>query len=258
MPIGFGVSLRVNDETVDPAPLLAAVEPLLQRHSIDVDQGGHVVRFAAEPDALAELAAPLAQWWQSAGPHPAGQVSLRFVGPNGVTELQYCRPDVAIAHVRHYIVAESGPFYGPGEAPGPMRRLAARVLRGARTGFTATTLCVEVENGLLVVTLAGRDLDDEPHEVQLQGPDEDDDYCLVNETHIPVPAGLAALRLSRTALHLRLTAGAARAWGLRSTRMTIRLNLTQPLHDELHGALRRLFTDNADRWPSLDVDLGDR
>lgn len=253
MPIGFGVSLVVRDETVDPAPMLAAVEPLLRRHGIDVDRSGDVVRFAGDPADLAELAAPLAQWWQDAGPDPDGQVSLRIVGANGVTELQHCLPDIAIDHVRHHIVAESGRFYGAGEAPGPMRRLAARLSRVARTGFTATELRVEDDNGILVVAIAGRDLDDGPREVQFQGPDEDDGYCLVNETHIPVYAGLESLRLSRTAVHLRLTAGAAREWGRRSPRMTIRLRLAQPLRDELRDALRRLFTD-----ADLKLDLGDR
>jgi len=137
VPIGFGVSLVVRDETVDPAPMLAAVEPLLRRHGIDVDRSGDVVRFAGDPADLAELAAPLARWWQDAGPDPDGQVSLRIVGANGVTELQYCLPDIAIDHVRHHIVAESGRFYGPGEAPGPMRRLAARLSRVARTSPNA-------------------------------------------------------------------------------------------------------------------------
>ena len=256
MPIGFGVSLVVRDETVDPAAMLAAVEPLLRRHDIDVDRGGDVVRFAGDPADLAELAAPLARWWQDAGPDPDGQVSLRIVGANGVTELQYCLPDIAVEHVRHHIFTESGRFYGPGEAPGPTRRAAARVLRAVRTGFTATELRVEADDGVLVVALAGRDPDDAPREMQFQraDEDEDDDYCLVNETHIPAYAGLEAVRLSRTALRLRLTADAARAWSLRSTRMTIGLSLTPPQHEELRDALRRLFADADD----VALDLGDR
>jgi hypothetical protein len=215
------------------------------------------VRFAADLAALAELAAPLARWWQNAGPQPNGQVLLRFVGPNGVTELAYCVPDIAVKSVRHLIVSESGRFYGPGEAPGPMRRFAARVVRSARAGFTATILRVEDAGGPLVVALAGRDLDDEPRELEFQGPDEDDDYCVLNEMRVPVYAGLAALKLSRTALHVRLTAEAAQEWRLRSPRMAIKLKLSRPQHNQLRAGLLRLFTHNAGRSPTPEMDLGE-
>jgi hypothetical protein len=117
-------------------------------------------------------------------------------------------------------------------------------------------LRIEDESGALAVAVAGRDLDDVPHEVEFQSPyDEDESYCLVNEMHIPVYAGLTSIKLSGTALRLRLTAEAAHEWMLRSTRMTIKLRLSQPEVDQLRAALHQLFVTDAHRWPSLDLDL---
>jgi hypothetical protein len=62
------------------------------------------------------LAVPLTAWWQQHGPTTAGDVALRFVGPNGVTELTYRRPDLASrtrsAHDRGPVVGTSGVFDG--------------------------------------------------------------------------------------------------------------------------------------------------
>jgi hypothetical protein len=266
--VGFGVSLRVRDEVVDPAAMLTAVEALVQGHGIEVYRAGNVVRFTArQRSALVDLAVPLAAWWQEHGPVAGGDVALRFVGTGGVTELTYCRPDLAVEYVRHTIESESGPVYLPGEVPGMVRRLAASVVRAARTGFTASELRVDNEGPCLRVAVAGRELDDKPRHIELQAfnpghddydPDDDEGYCLVNEEQIPVYGGLVGLRLTGRALHLRLTDEAAREWALRSTRMAIVLGLDRHEIDELRTALQRLFAYSSQRWPSPRLDFNGR
>lgn len=118
MSVGFGVSLVVRGETVDPAGMLATVAAAVDANHIEILRVGDVVRLTADevPD-LSVLAVPLAAWWQQHGPTTAGDVALRFVGPNGITELTYSSPDLAVEHVRHTIEVDSGRPYGPGEAP---------------------------------------------------------------------------------------------------------------------------------------------
>lgn len=149
------MSLVVRGETVDPAELLVSVSAAVDANGIEILRAGNVVRFTAdEPRDLFVLAAPLAAWWQRHGPTTAGDVALRFVGPNGVTELTYSRPDLVVEQVRHTIEVDSGQPDGP-EAPGPMHRLTAALLRRVRTGFTASELFIRDEGDLLCVALAG-------------------------------------------------------------------------------------------------------
>jgi hypothetical protein len=246
--------------------MLASVATVVDAKGIEIHRVGDVVRFtAADVRTLAVLAAPLAAWWQQHGPATTGEVVLRFVGPDGVTELTYSRPELAVDCVRHTIEVDSGRPYGPGEAPGPIRRLMAAVLRRVRTGFTASELAISDEDEVVCVALAGRDLDDRPRSVEFRAanpahydydPTDDDGYCLVNEDHVPVFAGLVELRLARRSPRLRLTGEAARAWATRSTTFTVRLHLEHREIDHLRVQLRRFFSFADNRGPSPELDLG--
>lgn len=265
MPIGFGVSLVVRGVTTDPAPMLARVAEVLQADEIEVLRVGDVVRFTAEQvDTLSVLAVPLAAWWQQHGPTTAGDVTLRFVGPHGVSELDYCQPDLAVDVVARTIEVDSGRPSGPGGAPGALRRLVATLLSRVRTGFVATQLSIREENGVLCVALAGRRLDDRPRSVEFQvfnpahedhDPD-DDGYCLVNEDHVPIYRGLVALRLTPAHLRLQLTPEAARSWGSRSATYPVRLRLSLEQVGQLRDGLRRLFAYDQPRQPAPRLDLG--
>lgn len=265
MPVGFAVSLVVGGQTVDPADMLRAVAPAVAVNGISIDRAGDVVRFTAdELRDLSVLAGPLAAWWHQHGPTTTGDVALRFVGPNGVTELAYSRPDLAVEHVQHIIEVDSGRPYGPGEVPGPVRRFIAALLRRVRTGFTASELSIRDEGAVLCVALTGRDLDDQPRILEFQAfnsahddydPGDDDGYCLVNEHHAPVFQGLVALRLTRRTLRLRLTRQAARAWGRRSARYPVSLHLDNNEIEQLRTELRRLFSFGDDRLPPPELEL---
>ncbi|MDQ7909543.1 hypothetical protein RB614_33990 [Phytohabitans sp. ZYX-F-186] len=212
------MSLVVRGRTVDPAGMLAMMAADLEAGGIEVLRVDDVVRFTAgEVRDLSVLAVPLAAWWQQHEPTPAGEVALRFVGPNGVTEMTYSRPDLAVEYVRHTIEVDSGEPYAPGAAPGSVRRLAAGLIRRGRTGFTA--------------------LNPEHSDYD---PGDDDGYCLVNDG-VPAYGALLALRLTRKTLSLRLTREAARAWAARSTTFTIKLHLTHHETEQLRLELRRLF-----------------
>ncbi|MGC5022364.1 Imm10 family immunity protein [Micromonospora sp. DT47] len=267
MPVGFLVSVRVGDGQADPAGMLASAAPLLGPHGIEVDRNGRLLFFKAEdPAALAVLAEPLTAWWQGHGTAAdGGQVVLRFVGLHGVNEITYCRPDLAVDLVRHTILAEAGPLYGPGEAPGPVRRAAAGLVRRVRTAFTATEVRTVEENGVFCVTLAGRELDDAPRSLEFQAvdpghdyydPDDDEGLCLVTERHAPSYGGVVALRLTDRALRLRLTPAAAADLGLRATGLVVRLRLDQPAHEELRNGLRRAFALAKAVDPAPRLDLG--
>ena len=263
MAVGFMVSVRLGDGNADPAGLLAEVAPLLDRHGIDVDRKGTLLLFAAdEPETLAVLAEPLAAWWQ--GLAPTGAV-LRFVGPDGVNEISYCRPDVAAGLVRNTIVTESGRLYGPGEAPGPLRRAAAGLVRRVRTGFTASEVRTVQEKGLCCLAVAGRELDDAPRSLEFQAfdpsdedydPDDDEGLCLVTERHAPSTGGLVGVRLTDRALRLRVTPAAAAELGLPSTRLVIRLRLTAADHDDLRAGLRRVCALGRAAASGARLDLG--
>ena len=246
--------------------MLATVAAAVNANGIEIYRVGDVVRFTAdELGDLSVLAAPLAAWWQAHEPTTAGDVALRFVGPNGVTELTYSRPDLAVGYVQQTIEVDSGQPYGPGEAPGPIRRLAAALLRRVRTGFAASQLSIRDEGAVVCVALAGRQLDDRTRSVQFQAfnpghddydPGDDDGYCLVNEDHVPVYGGLVALRLAGRTLRLQLTGEAAQAWGVRS--LTCRVGLQLPDHEieQLRLHLRRLFSFGDDRQPRPELGLG--
>ncbi|MFF5179802.1 hypothetical protein ACFY2Q_17415 [Micromonospora sp. NPDC000316] len=265
MPVGFGVSLVVRGQTVDPEGMLTSLARASTANGIEIDRIGDVVRFTAdELGDLSVLAAPLAGWWQQHGPNVAGDVALRFVGPGGVTELNYSMPELAVEHVQRHITFDSGRPYGPGEAPGPIRRLAAALLRRTRNGFTASELVIRDEGSVLCVALAGRDLDDQPRSLELQAfdpahddydPGDDDGYCLVTEHHVPVVQGLVALQLTRRVLRLRLTDGAARTWGTRSAMYQVRLHLDNHEIEQLRLQLRRLFSLGSDRLPVPKLEL---
>ncbi|MGN9804983.1 hypothetical protein [Micromonospora sp. L32] len=265
MPVGFGVSLVVRGQTVDPGGMLVAAARAVAANGIEIDRVGDVVRFTAdEMRDLSVLAAPLAGWWQQHGPTTAGDVALRFVGPNGVTELTYSMLDMAVEHVQHIIEVDSGRPYGPGEAPGPIRRLTAALLRRARTGFTASELSMRDEGAVLCVALAGRDLDDRPRILEFQAfdpahdeydPGDDDGYCLLTEHHVPVFQGLVALMLTRRTLRLQLTDEAARTWGTRSATYPVRLHLDNHEIEQLRLELRRLFSFGDDRLPAPKLEL---
>jgi hypothetical protein len=265
VPVGFGVSLLVRGVTTDPTPMLASAAGVIEANRIDVLRVGDVVRFTAEQvDALSVLAGPLAAWWQEHGPTTADNVALRFVGPHGVRELCFSQPDLAADLIAATIKADSGTPYGPGEAPGPLRRRAATLLRKARPGFTASQVSIQEQNGVLSVTLAGRQLDDQPRSVEFQvfnpahedhDPD-DDGYCLVNEDHVPIYRGLVALQLTPRHLRLQLTLEAARAWGSPSATYPIRLRLPPDQVRQLRDGLRRLFTYDEACQPAPRLDLG--
>ncbi|MER7893067.1 hypothetical protein ABTX15_24925 [Micromonospora sp. NPDC094482] len=250
MPSGFGVSLVVRGQTVDPGEMLVVVARAATVNGIEVDRVGDVVRFTAdELRDLSVLAAPLAGWWQRHEPTVAGDVALRFVGPNGVTELTYSVPDLAVEHVQRIIEVDSGQPYGPGGAPGPIRRLTGALSRQARAGFTASELSIRDEGGVLCVALSGRDLDYRPRMLEFQtfnpahddyDPGDDDGYCLITERGLPVFQGLAALRLSQRTLRLQLTAEAARTWETRSATYRVRLRLDNHEIEQLRRELQRL------------------
>ncbi|MFJ6154371.1 hypothetical protein [Micromonospora profundi] len=266
MPVGFGVSLVVRGQTVDPEGMLATLTRDVTLNNIDVDRVGDVVWFTAdELGDLSVLAAPLAGWWQQHGPSVAGGVALRFVGPDGVTELTYSKPELAVEQVQRHINVDSGQLYGPGEAPGPIRRLTAALLRRTRNGFTASELLIRDEGSLLCVALAGRDLDDRPRSLEFQAfnpahddydPDDDDGYCLVTEHHVPVVQGLVTLRLTPRVLRLHLADGAARTWGVRSAIYPVRLHIENHEIEQLRLQLRRLFSVGGDRLPVPKLELG--
>lgn len=125
---------------------------------------------------------------------------------------------------------------------------------------------------MLCVALAGRDLDDRPRSVEFQAPEpahpdhedgdwaedaaDDDGYCLVNEDHIPVFAGLVAVRLTGRTLRLRLTNEATRAWATRSATYTVGLHLDDREIEQLRAQLRRLFSSADGRQPPPELDLG--
>jgi hypothetical protein len=255
--VGIGVSVRVRDVPVDPAGMLAEVADWVDRHGVEVtrfDDG--LVRFSAVDGAvLAELAGPIAAWWQSYEPSTRGEVALRLIGPGGVTEVTYCRPEDAVDSVRVLIGQECGSHYKPGEEPRALRRLAAAVLRRARTGFTATMVRVESDPDCLCVAVAGREPDDRPRSIEFQVADPSSDlddpdvegYCLVNEDHIPVYNALVSLQLAHDRLCLVLTRDAADAWALRSTTMTIRLAVDPAQLDALRTGLRRVFAASVTR-----------
>jgi hypothetical protein len=261
--VGFVVSLRVGEALIDPDVLLTRVAASVPGNGIEVDRRGNVVRFTA-PDSLPliELAGPLAGWWLEHEPTPGGSVALRFAGPHGVDELTYCRPDLAIDAVRSAIAGNCGRVYGPGEAPGPVRRLTARLVRLIRAGFTATELVVTDDDGVLAVALAGRDLDDRARSIEFQtfdpaavnyDPDDDEGYCVVNEDHIPIYGGVQAVRLGGRTMVIRLAPAAARAWGLRSTRLGIKLRLTDPQRQQLRTRLQRIFASSPTPPPDLSL-----
>ncbi|AVT38579.1 hypothetical protein [Plantactinospora sp. BB1] len=259
------MSLVVHGQTVDPTEMLATLATDLDANGIEVLRVDNVVRFTAdELRDLSLLAAPLAKWWQQHRPSTAGVVALRFVGPSGVTELSYSRPDLAVEYVRHTIEVESGEPYAPGAAPGPMRRLTAGLIRRGRTGFTASELSIRDEGDILCIALAGRELDDRPRSVQFQAfnpehddydPGDDDGYCLVTDG-VPVYGALVALRLTRSTLSLRLTHEAARAWGARSTTLTIKLHLTHQEIEQLRRQLQRLFSFRTAQLSAPTLHLG--
>jgi hypothetical protein len=249
--IGIGVGVRVSGEEVDPAQFLDGVYDLLGRRAIDATRFKKLVLFSAE-DAmtLADLAGPVAEWWQSFKPSTRGDVVLTMVGPGGKTELNYCLPEHAVENVRHLIVTECGPRYERGQAPGVIRRAAAQVLRRVRAGFVASEVNIGTAEGCLVVAVAGRDLDDSPRSIEFQTADpadpyhdgEDDaGYCLVNEQHSPVFRALEGLSLAGDQLRLKLTPAAAKVWRMRSTTLTIKLQLAAEDIHRLRAGLRQIF-----------------
>lgn len=266
MVIAFGVSLSVRGEVVDPAAMLVAVGDVVREHSVEVERSGNVVWFTATRlSTLTDLAPAIADWWQAERPPSDGSVSLRFVGPAGVTEMTYCQPDRAVDAVRHIIETDSGRPYLPGEAPGGLRRLAARLTRVFRSGFTATEVRVIDDGDCLSVAVAGREVDDRPRLIDFQAPtpgsddydldDPDGGYCIVNEDHVPVYRGLSDVRLADRTLHLTLTAEATRSWGLRSPQMKIPLRLNATETEVLRTTLNRILAQSAP-WPLPRVDLG--
>lgn len=265
VPVGFKVSLVVRGQTVDPEEMLASVASAVTANGIEIDRVGDIVRFtASELSDLSVLAAPLVGWWQAHRPTTVGDVALRFVGPNGVTELAYSRSDLAVEHVQHIIEVDSGRPYGPGEAPGPIRRITAAMLRQVRTGFTASDLSIRDEGAVLCVALTGRDLDDRPRMLEFQAfnparddydPGDDDGYCLVTEHQVPVTGGLVALGLARRVLRLQLTEEAARAWGTRSATYPVRLHLANREIERLRLELHRLFSFGGNRLPAPKLEL---
>ena len=262
--IAFGVSLVVRGVTMDRAGMLGSVTATVDANGIEVSRAGNVVWFTAEEMRdLSVLAAPLADWWQQHEPTTAGDVAPRFVGPNGVTELGYSSPDLAVEAVQRTIEVDSGRPYAPGEAPSPLMRLTAVLLRRVRIGFTASEVSISDEHGVLCVAMAGRDLDDRPRSVELQAlnpehdeydPD-DEGYCLVNENHVPIYGGLVALRLTGRTLRLQLTREAARAWGIRSAIYTVRLRIDQDEIEQLRHGLRRLFSFGGGQFSAPILDL---
>jgi hypothetical protein len=244
--------------------MLATVAADLEANGIEVLRVDDVVRFTAdELRDLSVLAAPLAAWWQQHEPTKGGDVALRFVGPSGVREMTYSRPDLAVEYVRHAIEVDSGAPYEPGAAPGPMRRLTAGLIRRGRTGFTASELSIRDEGDILCVVLAGRELDDRPGSMEFQAlnpehdaydPGDDDGYCLVNDG-VPAYGALVALQLIRGTLSLRLTREAARAWGARSTTLTIKLHLAHHEIEQLRLELQRIFSFRSAQLPAPTLHL---
>ena len=177
--------------------------------------------------------------------------------------MTYSRPDLAVGYVRHTIEVDSGRPYGPGEAPGPMRRLTAALLRRVRTGFTASQLSIRDEGGVLCVALAGRELDDRPRSLEFQAAnrahgdyDPDDGYCVVDENHVPVFGGLVALRLARRTLRLRLTGDAARNLGNPVDELDGQAPPRPQEIEQLRLRLLHLFSFEDARLPAPELDLG--
>lgn len=256
----------MRGQKMDPTEMLAEVAAIAEARNIEILRVDNAVRFtAAQADALPVLAVPLAAWWQRHGPTTAGDVALRFVGPNGGGQLTYCVPDIMVELVRHTIEVESGRLYEPGEAPGMAHRLAARLLRGFRAGFTACELVVREQDEVVCVSLAGREVDDRPRSVEFQGYnpdheeydlDDDEGYCLVNEDHVPVYGGLVLLHLRGQTLKMRLTGEAAWAWGMRRAGMTVRLRLGEADLEQLRTGLRRVLTSGRAGQSMPELDLG--
>ncbi|SBT40763.1 hypothetical protein [Micromonospora auratinigra] len=265
MPVGIAVSVVVNGERVDPADVLGAVTPLARENGVAVTQFGPLLLLAAdEVGPLVALAEPLTVWWQGYGPTGgSGTAVLRFAGQYGVSELTYCRPDLAVEIVRATLLAESGPVHGPGKRPTALRRVAAQLVRPFRNGFTATEVQVIEEQGVLTVLLAGRDGDDTPRSLEFQAcdpsheqydPDDDEGLCLLTEEHAPSFNGLLALRLARGSLRVRLTERATEELGLRSPALTVRLRLDRAELAALRAGLDRVFTlSTAHATPTIDL-----
>ncbi|MGC1215064.1 MAG: hypothetical protein WA890_27870 [Micromonospora sp.] len=266
VPVGIAVSVLVNGERVDPADVLGAVTPLARENGVAVERSASILLLTAdEVGSLAALAEPLAAWWQGHGPTEGDRkVALQFAGQYGVSEMTYCRPELAVEMVGDTILIESGPVYGPGERPGVVRRVAAQLVRPFRTGFTATQVQVVEEYGVLTVTLVGREWDDTPRSLEFQAcdptykqydPDDDEGLCMLTEAHAPNWNGLLALRLARGSLRVRLTEEAAKELGLRSPALNVRLRLDPAELAALRVGLGRAFTLTAAHvTPTLDLD----
>jgi hypothetical protein len=111
MQLGFGVSLKIDDDLVAPDAMLAGVATLIQSNHIEVVRSGRVTFFeAAEPEPLLEMAGPLADWWLQHQPQLNGRVKLRFVGQADVIEMDFCRPDLAVDLVYNTIAQQIGPI----------------------------------------------------------------------------------------------------------------------------------------------------
>lgn len=253
MPVGIAVSVLVDGERVDPADVLGAMTSLARETGVAVERSGPILLLTgAEVGPLAALAEPLVAWWQGYGPTEGSRkVALRLAGQYGVSELTYCRLDLAVEMVRDTILTESGPVYGPGGRPGVVRRAAAQLVGPFRTGFTATQVQVAEEHGVLTVTLAGREWDDTPRSLEFQAcdptyeqydPDDDEGLCMLTEAHAPSWNGLPALRLARGSLGVRLTKEAAEELGLRSPALNVRLRLDPAELAALRVGLGRVFT----------------
>ncbi|MEW2330063.1 hypothetical protein AB0880_19885 [Micromonospora chersina] len=265
MPVGIAVSILVDGERVDAADVLGAVTPLARENGVTVEMSASILLLtAAEVGPLAALAEPVAAWWQGYGPTESDRtVALRFAGQYGVSEVTYCRPDLAVEIVRDTILTESGPVYRPGERPGLVRRVTAQLVRPFRNGFTATQVQVVEEHGVLTVALAGREWDDTPRRLEFQAcdptyerydPDDDEGLCLLTEAHAPTWNGLLALRLARGSLRVRLTGEAANELGLRSPALNVRLRLDPAELAALRAGLGRAFTfAAAHATPTLDL-----
>jgi len=140
--------------------------------------------------------------------------------------------------------------------------LAARLVGLVRAGFTASELVV-TDDDVLMVALAGRELDDRPRSIEFQtfnpaaqhyDPDDDEGYCIVNEDQVTVYGGLQAVTLAGRVMVVRLTPDAARAWGLRSTGLTIKLRLDDAQIQQIRTGLQRIFASSPTPPPDLAIE----